>query len=98
MTAWGLLVLGAACVAVPAFYAAGTAFLAYACFDACGTPVEITVWVCLAVIIALSPSVVVRVYQGEHPASTRGRMAVAACLVLVQAALAWCARTGVWPI
>ena len=96
-TAWGILVLGALCAAVPAFYAAGAAILGYVCFDECGTPIDITRWALVAVILALSPLVVVRIYQGGRPASTRGRLAITAGLVLAQAALAWCAWTGVWP-
>jgi len=96
-TAWGILLLTAVLAAAPAFYAAGAAIIDYLCFDVCGTPVDITLWALIAVIIALSPFVVVRVYQGGHPASARGRLAVAAGLILAQAALAWCAWTGVWP-
>ncbi|HST86014.1 MAG TPA: hypothetical protein VLL08_30020 [Kineosporiaceae bacterium] len=96
-TAWGILVLGAACVAGPAFYAGGAALIGYLCFDVCDPPGEITKWALIAVLVALSPLAVVRVYQGEHPASARGRLAVAASLVLIQGALAWCAWTGVWP-
>jgi hypothetical protein len=95
-TAWGILILGAAGATGPAFYAAGLAILGYACFDSCDTPVEITEWALVAVIVALSPLVLVRVYQGEHPASARGRLAVAVGLGL-SLALAWCAWTGVWP-
>ena len=95
-TAWGILVLGAAFSAVAAFYAAGAAILSAACFDACGTPVDITQSALVAVVVALSPLVVVRIYQGGRPAS-RGRLAVTAGLVLAQASLAWCAWTGVWP-
>ncbi len=92
-TAWGILVIGAVCAAAPAFYAARAATFDYMCFDMCGTPVGITQWALVAVIVALSPLVVVRVYQGGHPASARGRLAVAAGLVLAQAALAWWAWT-----
>ena len=92
-----ILVVGAVCSAVAAFYAAGAAILSAACFDACGTPVDITRSALVAIVVTLSPLIVVRVYQGGHPASARGRLAVAAGLVLGQAALAWCAWTGVWP-
>jgi len=95
-TARGILVLGAVFSAVAAFYAAGAAILDAACFDACGTPVDITQSALVAVIVTLSPLVVVRVYQGGHPAS-RGRLAATAVLLLAQATLAWCAWTGVWP-
>ena len=96
-TAWGILFLGAVFAAAPAFYAAGAAILDYVCFDVCGTPVDITKWALVAAIIALSPLVLVRIYQGGRPASARGRLTVAAGLILVQAVLAWSAWTGVWP-
>jgi drug/metabolite transporter (DMT)-like permease len=95
--AWAILVVGAVCVVPPAFYAAGAAILGSVCFDECSPPVDITWWALVAVMLALSPLVVVRVFQGEHPASARGRLAVAAVLVLAQAALAWSAWTGAWP-
>jgi hypothetical protein len=82
---------------VPAFYAAGAAYIDYVCFDVCGTPADITKGVLAAVIVALSPLVVVRVYQGEHPASARARLAIAIGLIVALAALAWCAWIGVWP-
>ncbi len=40
-TAWGILVVGAACAAAPSYYAACIALLSYVCFDACGTPAQI---------------------------------------------------------
>ncbi len=97
-TAWVILILGALCAAEPAFYAAGAAVLMYVCFDECGSAVQVTTWALIAAAVALSPLAVVRLYQGERPASARGRLAITASLILALAALTWCTWTGLWPL
>jgi hypothetical protein len=83
---------------VPAFYTGGAAVLMFMCFDYCGTPGEITLWSLIAIAIALSPLAVVRIYQGELPASTGGRQAITAVLIVALAALTWCTEVGLWPL
>ena len=92
-TAWGILILGSACVAVPAYYTAGAAVLSYLCFDDCGTATDIGESAVFATVLALSPLIAVRMYQGDRPESAHVRLAAAAGLVLILA-LAGFAWTG----
>jgi hypothetical protein len=70
----------------------------FMCFDYCGTPGEITLWSLIAIAIALSPLAVVRIYQGEFPASAGGRQAITAILIVALAVLTWCTEVGLWPL
>lgn len=97
-TGWGILILATVCAAGPAYYSAGLALIMFVCFDECGTPVQITKWVLVAIVLALSPLAAVRIYQDEHLAATRSRLTVTAGLLLALAVLSWFTWTGRWPL
>ncbi len=89
-TAWGILVVGAACAAAPSYYAACIALLSYVCFDACGTPAQIATWAGTASLLILSPFVAIRVYQTQRPTAAPVRLVFAGLFpALALAALAW---------